>query len=184
MEYTDVMLDLETMGNKSNAAIVSIGAVEFNLLTGETGREFYKVVDLQSCLDVGLKAEAGTIYWWLQQSEEARKRICVKGEHISSVLGAFNFWMQDCVEKVKIWGNGARFDIGILEDAYVACQLQTSWYFRSEMDVRTLVAFKPEIKATYPMIGVEHDPIDDCKHQIGYCVETWKAINKPKQIRG
>lgn len=184
MEYTDVMLDLETMGNKSNAAIVSIGAVEFNLKTGETGRVFYRVVDLQSCLDVGLKINASTVYWWLMQSEAARKRICAKGEHISTVLNAFNLWMQDCVEKVKIWGNGARFDIGILEDAYVACDVYTPWYFRSEMDVRTLVAFKPEIKANCKMVGVEHDPIDDCLHQITYCVETWKALNKPKQVRG
>jgi len=53
MNYTDVMLDLETMGRKSNSALVSIGAVEFNLETGETGKEFYEVIDLQSCLDVG-----------------------------------------------------------------------------------------------------------------------------------
>jgi len=184
MEYTDVMLDLETMGNKSNAAIVSIGAVEFNLETGETGREFYKVVDLQSSLDYGLNVNGSTIYWWLQQSEAARKRICEKGDNLAGVLGEFNLWMQDCVEKVKIWGNGARFDIGILEDAYVACQLETPWYFRSEMDVRTLVALKPEIKATFPNIGVEHDPIDDCKHQIGYCCATWRSLNKPKEVKG
>jgi len=177
MKYTDIMLDLETMGKQSNSALVSIGAVEFNLETGETGREFYKVVDLQSCLDIGLKVQASTIYWWLQQTEAARKRICEKSEDIQSVLVAFNTWMLDCVDNVKIWGNGARFDIGLLEDAYVACQFKTPWYFRSEMDVRTLVAFKPEIKANYSFTGVMHDPIDDCKHQIKYCVETWRVIN-------
>jgi len=178
MEYTDIMLDLETLGNKSNAAILSIGAVEFNMETGETGREFYMVVDLESCLDAGLIINASTFYWWMKQSDEARKGVCEGGFDISSVLGAFNIWMGFCVDKVKIWGNGARFDIGILEDAYVATHLKTPWYFRSEMDVRTLVAFAPEIKANYPMMGVEHDPIDNCKHQIGYCHETWKKLNK------
>lgn len=178
MDFTDVMLDLETMGHKSNSAIVSIGAVEFNIETGETGREFYDVIDLQSCLDNGLKVQASTIYWWLQQNEEARKRICKKGKHISNVLSSFTYWMEDCVDKVKIWGNGARFDIGILEDAYVACNLKSPWYFRSEMDVRTLVSFAPEIKTNMPFTGVEHDPIDDCKHQIKYCHEIWKFLNK------
>ncbi len=178
MKYTDVMLDLETMGKTSNAALVSIGAVEFNIETGETGREFYRVIDLQSCLDIGLKVQASTIYWWLQQSEAARKRIYAKGENIRDVLVAFHDWMLEGTEKVKIWGNSARFDIGLLEDAYVACGMDNPWYFRSEMDVRTLVAFAPYIKANYPMIGVEHDPIDDCKHQIGYCVEIWNLINK------
>lgn len=172
------MLDLETLGNKSNSPILSIGAVEFNLETGETGREFYTTVDLQSCLDVGLKINGSTFYWWMQQSDGARKAICVEGEHILTVLNDFRIWIKDRVEKVKIWGNGARFDIGILEDAYVTNHLTIPWYFRSEMDVRTLVAFNPIIKSNYPNIGVEHDPIDDCKFQIGYCHETWLTLNK------
>lgn len=180
MEYTDVMLDLETMGNKSNTAIVSIGAVEFNMETGETGREFYEVVDLQSCLDVGLKVQASTIYWWLMQNETARKRICTDCQLIQKVLISFNLWMENCVKDVKIWGNGARFDIGILEDAYVACNMKTPWNFRSEMDVRTLVAFAPEVKANMPFTGVYHDPVDDCKHQIKYCVEIWNMLKTQK----
>lgn len=181
--FTDVMLDLETMGKKSNAVIVSIGAVEFNMETGETGRAFYQVVDLQSCLDVGLIVNGSTIYWWLQQSDEARKRICIKGEHIRTVLTLFGSWMQDRVAKINIWGNGARFDIGILEDAFVACGFnEMPWYFRSERDVRTLVGFAPDIKANMPFEGVEHDPIADCKHQIKYCSETSRRLNKYGKI--
>ena len=176
MEYTDVMLDIETMSDRSNAALVSMAAVEFNLATGETGREFYKVIDLQSCLDAGLTVNAGTIYWWLQKSDEARKRICENGEHIQKVLVDFNRWMQDCVDKARIWGNAARFDIGILEDAYKACYFDIPWYFRSEMDVRTLVSFAPEIKANMLLDGIHHNPIDDCKHQIKYCTATWKKL--------
>jgi len=173
------MLDLETMGKKSNAALVSIGAVEFNKMNGQTGREFYKVIDLQSCLDLGLKIEASTVYWWLQQSQGARDAITVdKKLPLATVLHMFGKWMDDCIKDVELWGNGARFDIGLMEDAYNACQLPNPWYFRSERDVRTLVAFKPEIKANEPTYGVEHNPIDDCKHQISYCHKTWKAINK------
>jgi hypothetical protein len=91
----------------------------------------------------------------------------------------FKKWMEGCVEKVNIWGNGVRFDVGLMEDAYVACGYQDMpWYFRSERDVRTLAAFAPHIKANYPDSGVEHYPIDDCKHQIGYCTETWLKLNK------
>jgi DNA polymerase III epsilon subunit-like protein len=35
-----VMLDLETMGKRAGCAIVSIGAVEFDINTGEIGRTF------------------------------------------------------------------------------------------------------------------------------------------------
>ena len=182
MEYTDVMLDLETMSKKSNGAIMSIGAVEFNLKTGETGREFYEVIDLESCLNLGLTVEASTIYWWLQQSQQARDAICDEPKHLSIVVQEFSRWMDDCIANVNVWGNSARFDLGKLEDAYIACGYTDSpWYFRSERDVRTLVAFAPEIKENEPFMGIEHNPIDDCKHQIAYCHKTWKKINKPKQ---
>lgn len=180
MIYTDVMLDLETLGNKSNSAILSVGAVEFNLKTGETGHEFYQVIDLQSCLDLGLTVEASTIYWWLQQSQQARDAICHEPKHLSLVVHEFNKWMQDCIEKVNIWGNAARFDIGKLEDAYIACGWKKNpWYFRSERDVRTLVAFAPDIKAKLPFESdFSHHPISDCKHQIKYCCKIWKKMNK------
>lgn len=178
MEYTDVMLDLETMGRKGNSALVSIGAVEFNLLTGETGREFYKVIDLQSCLDLGLEVEASTIYFWLQQSQAARDAITVdKKLPLATVLHMFKQWMDELPTEVNIWGNSARFDIGKLEDAYRICKMENPWYFRSERDVRTLVAFAPHIKETLPFEGTHHNPIDDCKHQIKYCIATWKKLN-------
>lgn len=180
MEYTDVMLDLETLGNKSNSALLSIGAVEFNIMNGKTGREFYKVINLKTCLDVGLKVNASTFYWWLEQSQEARDAVNVETKFdIRTVLHMFSTWMNDCIDGVNIWGNGVRFDIGILEDAYVACGYdEMPWNFRSERDVRTLVAFAPEIKANLPFTGTLHNPIDDCKHQIQYCTEIWKKLNR------
>jgi len=86
-------------------------------------------------------------------------------------------WMEGRIKDVKIWGNGVRFDIGLMEDAYSACQLLNSWNFRSERDVRTLVAFAPDIKTNFFFQGIEHNPIDDCKHQISYCTATWKKLN-------
>ena len=49
-----LMIDLETMGNKPNAPVVSIGAVFFEPSTGELGEEFYHVVSLKSSMDGGL----------------------------------------------------------------------------------------------------------------------------------
>ena len=174
-----LMLDLETMGNASNSAIVSIGAVEFDINTGETGREFYELVNLQSCINKGLSVNGGTIYWWLQQSETARKQICKPSENLNNVLGQLQSFMS-CLGDFQIWGNSARFDIGILESAYRALgheSITLPWNFRNERDVRTLVSFAPKIKEHYPFTGVEHNPIDDCKHQISYCCAIWQKLN-------
>lgn len=176
------MLDLETMGNKSNSAILSIGAVEFNIETGETGKEFYERINLQSCLDKGLIVNASTIYWWLQQNEKARKEVSMGGEDLASVLSRLQMFM-NTLGNFQIWGNGVRFDVGILEDAYVACGYQEMpWNFRNERDVRTLVSFFPYIKEHHPFQGVEHNPIDDCKYQIAYCHAIWNNIRYKYKI--
>lgn len=54
-DYRHVMVDLETMGKKSNAPVVSIGAVIFDPETGFLGETFYKVVSLESAVSWGLR---------------------------------------------------------------------------------------------------------------------------------
>ena len=179
--FEHVMLDLETMGNKSNAALISLGAVEFDINTGETGREFYNRIDLQSCLDRGLVINASTLYWWLTQNRQAQEEVAKGGDDLAAVLEGFEFWLRGTIKGVKLWGNGARFDIGLLEDAYVACGYKKiPWGFRDERDLRTLVAFAPEIKtrvtAKWKNNMVEHHPIDDCKMQIAYATEIWNRL--------
>ena len=36
----------------------------------------------------------------------------------------------------------------------------------------------PEIKKNCTFEGDKHDPVDDCRHQIKYLVETLKSIQK------
>jgi exodeoxyribonuclease VIII len=176
-----VMLDLETMGKRSNSALISLGAVEFNIDTGEIGDKFYSRIDLQSCLNVGLTVNGDTIYWWLTQNEKARHEIAKGGSPLQKVLFDFELWYSKLGDNIQIWGNGARFDIGLLEDAYVACGYQNMpWYFRGERDLRTLVAKAPEIKERVlnEFNGVKHHPIDDAKIQIKYASEIWNLKNK------
>lgn len=173
------MLDLETMGKQSNSVICSIGAVEFDIKTGNTGREFYRRIDINSCLDIGLTVDGSTIEWWLNQNEKARKAISTgKSLSITQALLEFTDFVETIGGKyLQIWGNAARFDLGILEDAYCAIKINIPWDFRLERDVRTLVSFAPKVREHYPNLGMEHNPIDDCKYQIGYCSAIWQKLN-------
>ena len=178
-----VMLDLETMGKRAGCAIVSIGAVEFDINNGGIGRTFYKVVNLQSCLNVGLFIDASTLYWWLQQSDAARQAICKPADSIQTVLEELRSFLA-CLGDFQIWGDGARFDIGILEAAYFAIGRGETlpWYFRNERDVRTLVSFDPAVKFEIPFTGTIHNPIDDCVYQINYCSKIWKNKNLSNKV--
>jgi hypothetical protein len=173
-----IMVDIETMSDAPQGALLSIGAVEFNLSTGETGKEFYVNVDLQSCLDVGLTVTASTIMWWFQQSDEARNSITeAKGEPLYEALQSFSIFVKDCGGKdCEIWGNGPTFDISNLINSYHKIKLPIPWDFRKERCVRTLVSFAPIIKSMTKFYGVAHNALSDCYHQIKYCSDTFKKI--------
>ena len=60
-----VVLDLETLSTRSNAAIVSIGAVAIENL--EVVDEFYVNVDPSTCKEAGLHIDPLTVEWWAEQ---------------------------------------------------------------------------------------------------------------------
>ena len=173
--FQHLMLDIETMGNESFSSIVSIGAVEFDIETGKTGKEFYTNVDLQSCIDLGLIMNASTIMWWMQQNEQARKDLTERAS--LPIIEALKYFANFCNKDYQIWGNSARFDCGILQNAYNKAGMTIPWDFRKERCVRTLVSFAPEIKTNYKSVGTAHNAVDDCKFQIGYCSEIWRSLN-------
>lgn len=173
MSQKHVMLDLETMGNTSYSSVISIGAVSFDIDSGERFNQFYQKIDFKSCLDVGLGVDASTIEWWLKQNEEARKLATQKGDNIYDVLKLFSEWFELENKNSYIWGNGARFDMGLLEDAYIRCKLDIPWSFRNELDLRTMVFLDPATKNGTKFEGIRHDPISDCNYQIDYLTKIY-----------
>lgn len=171
-----LMVDIETMGNSSNSAIVSIAAVEFDLDTGDTGREFYINVDLQSCIDAGLILDASTVLWWMNQDKKAQLTFQDNPASLGVALGQFVKFVGR--NNYKVWGNSARFDCGILQDAFKKIGVDICWDFWNERCLRTLVSFRPSIKEQTKFIGVKHNSIDDCKHQIRYASETWNYFKQ------
>lgn len=183
--YSNLMLDLETMGNKALAPIVSIGAVFFDPATGETGGEFYQVVSLESSMDFGAKPDAGTILWWLKQSPEARSAILVDDAvGLVETLENFDGFIADNAANgsasVQLWGNGSSFDCTILESAFELADTPfpiKHWNFR---DVRTVVELGKAVglNARYeiPFEGDQHNALDDARHQVKYVSAIWQRL--------
>ena len=179
--FSHLMLDLETMGTKSNSAIISIGAVEFNIQTGETGRNFYRNISLQSCIDIGLQMDADTIMWWMRQSDNARNSLIEIPPF--SIQQALIDFKEFCNKDYQIWGNSARFDLGLLENAYDKIRIPIPWKFNQERCLRTLTSFNPEIKCNIEFKGTAHNALEDCYHQIKYCHLTWVSLGKELTIK-
>lgn len=180
----DLMIDLETMGNKPNAPIVSIGAIFFNPQTGELGPEFYTAVSLESAMKQGAVPDGDTILWWLKQSPEARAAICVDDAmpivYALSELSHYIHRHADNPKYMKVWGNGATFDNVILRGAYERAGHVCPWAFRNDHDVRTIVTlgrvvgFDP--KQDMPFDGNMHNALADARHQAKYVSAIWQKL--------
>jgi DNA polymerase III epsilon subunit-like protein len=174
--FENLMVDLETMGTKSFSAITSIGALEFDMATGETGREFLVNVDLKSSVDHGLKIDPATVIWWLGQDKKAQNDMLKKDNQLSLPQALINFTDFINTNSYKVWGNSASFDLGLLGNAYDAVGISRPWQFYNEMCVRTLCNFYPEIKKNEPFKGTAHNALQDCYHQVSYCSKTWAKL--------
>lgn len=171
-----LMLDIETMGNQSYSAIVSIAAVYFDIMTGETYDEFYRCIDLKSCIDKGLIINADTLVWWFGQNENAIKEITRSDKY--SLGEALDDFSAFCTKDCEIWARSARFDCGILQNAYNKLDMPIPWDFRKERCVRTLVSFNEKLKDSVLRNGDDHNALHDCKNQIKYTVECYKSITE------
>lgn len=166
----DVMVDLETMGTGPNAAIIAIGAVEFDTATSRTGCQFYEVVSLESSVAGGGIMDPTTVMWWLGQSDEARKAVQADGVHINVALQRFTTWLGQRAlrDELRLWGNGAGFDNVVLETAYQRAQHPCPWRFYNNRCYRTIKAIAPDVKAI--RVGTHHNALDDAITQARHLI--------------
>lgn len=169
----DIMVDIETLSHKSNGIIISIGAVYFDIITGETGKQFYINIDPQTCVDAGLTFSASTVMWWLQQDKAAIDKLMDRQDNLHTALHEFMLFIEP---DTLLWGNSARFDLGMLNNAYDALGMVLPWKYWQERDVRTLVSFNPSLKKSI-VNDLPHDAISDCLYQIKYCTAIYNSLN-------
>jgi hypothetical protein len=165
--FTDVSVDLETLGVEPGAVITQIGLAAFNSRpANEAEHEIVGLridVDPQSCLDLGMHVSWATIAWWLTQEAEPRETMArSKGQHVAVALSEVNNFIEgQMAEGFKVWGNGATFDVTLLNEAYRAVGMGVRWGFRNVRDMRTLVAVTPEDKIMWGVPKVAHDAMHD-----------------------
>ncbi|WGL95323.1 3'-5' exonuclease [Arsenophonus nasoniae] len=183
-KFSHLMIDLETMGTRPTAAILSIGAVFFDPESGLLGDEFYERIDLNSVMQhKETTVEADTIKWWLTQSSEARREIVKDGLiSIQQALARFSGFitLSSVPDTLKVWGNGATFDNIILRSTYERFGFSVPWRWFNDRDVRTAVEFGRclnfDPKRDMPFEGIQHNALADAKHQAKYLSTIWKKV--------
>lgn len=173
-----VMLDIETMGKGSYAAIISIGAVKFDptqSVTPATADTFHARVSLESSMKAGLRVDASTVMWWLHPDmADARMELRFGAElELDEALLGFSQWYGED-DSLPVWGNGATFDNVIVSNAYQACGLERPWSYKADRCFRTLRALAPHV--VRPEHGTKHDALDDAVAQAKWVAEIMRAL--------
>ena len=171
-----IMVDIETLGTAKDAVILSIGAVQFNEQGVE--KKFYAQIDPESCTNFGLKIDARTVMWWLDQSDAARKALTsTKGMPLDLALNDL-YDAFDWKDK-QVWANGIDFDFVILENAFNAVGIKAPWMYWSKMDYRTVKNLVPRkvFEAYRKDAGVSHNALADAIAQAATLVELLKWVN-------
>jgi DNA polymerase III epsilon subunit-like protein len=162
----NVMVDLETMSTRADAAICSIGAVKFE------GKKildtFYCTIDIKTCKEAGLRISKDTVEWWSKQNKEAFKELTKNNISLEEALDKFAQWIGP--KSLLVWGNGAVFDNTILANAYFAIDKKPPWSCwddRCYRTVKNLFHWIPagERKGTY------HNALDDALYQTEHLIK-------------
>lgn len=171
MIYSNVMIDLETMGQGPDAAIVAIGAVAFDITSREIGPTYYHRITLESAMSMGGKADASTIIWWLQQSDEARHEITRPDGQVDLpiALQSFSRFMAENAEpEAEVYGCGSDFDNVILATAYQRAGLDRPWKWWRNRCYRTIKSMHRDVKIE--RIGTHHNALSDAYSQAQHLI--------------
>jgi DNA polymerase III epsilon subunit-like protein len=165
---TDIMLDLETLSIRPDAAIIVIGAIKFfrkgSMISMEDSEKFYRRITVESCKEVGLRIDKETLEWWKTQDKNVLYEALENPDRVplKQALQEFTEWMGN---SKYVWGNGDDFDCTILGEAFSRCGMQIPWKFFLTRDCRTLFDLAGIKKSDLPS-GLEHHAIHDCYRQI------------------
>lgn len=185
-----LMIDFETLGTAPSSACISLGAVAFNNQGIVAEKHF--TLNLKSQLRAGRTIDADTIIWWMQQEGAAKKQFLESrgGLSVAQFLIELEAFIDGSLAKVsekrdelKPWGNGANFDISILEDFFrrhhengndaIPWKFWNVWCYRTTSHLYGTKDALPRRQGTY------HNALDDARHQ----VNSWFAALKNRKSK-
>lgn len=172
----ELMVDLETMSLKSNALVLSIGAVKFELHNKGVEGKFEVILEVKEQEAKGRDISISTAFWWMNQNAAARSVFYDSSNRVAvpHALKQFNDFSKGCD---RIWGNGANFDNVILRSLYDNFGVPYNFKFWQDMCYHTLktLAGNPKIEIER---GVEHNALADAEYQAHCAQEYYQFIER------
>ena len=168
-----IMIDFETLGNKPDTAVLSLGAAVFT--QEKIISEKLWIFNVDGQLEAKRSVKFDTLQWWLNQNAGAKDvfRKCKdEGITIRDFVPQFLEFCQPH-SGIKVWGNGASFDVSIIENILDLAKVKTPWLFYNIRCYRTMKACFGIDKRERSQ--VTHNALQDAKDQANCLIEYWKT---------
>jgi len=172
----NVMIDIETLGNKGTPAIIQFAGVYFDPVTGENKDTMSVCLDADELQRKGFPMDASTVRWWLDQDITILKGILDAARPCGIALPQ----VREFLGYADVIWSHATFDFVTLQTHFQAFGIKPLPY-KASRDIRTLVSLSGINLYSYDWSKKTHDALDDCRFQIRYCVD---AMNKLKGTDG
>jgi hypothetical protein len=174
--FPQLMLDLETLSSEPDAPIIQIGAVPFDIRSGEIGERFRVNVRPDFART---PPSLDTLCWWLRQDEGARMSVA-QAEHgmlPAVACAAFeDFVTIHCIEKFELWAMPPEFDCVILANTFRSVSRRLPWRYNMTRDLRTLEALAGCTSADRVKPAVPHDAGSDAEAQARTAIAYWAKV--------
>lgn len=171
------IVDLETGGTRPGCRIFTVGAVMVDLNTGDEISSFYESISVD---DNHGELESGTMIWWSKQHEMARNACFDHKSKLTlfEVLEQFSDWYREYGGET-VWGNGATFDISMLEFHFNKYSIRIPWNYWAVRDLRTLEHLVgKDLKRSISFEGIKHHSLHDAFHEAKIAAMMWQKAKE------
>jgi hypothetical protein len=167
---THVFIDIEALGRKPGCAPIELGAVVFDLWTGEITDEFHRIIHPHGAL----KGERETLDWHAERgSYPFTPARYIAAERLPHVIADFLSWLPKEIDSVWAWG--ATYDFPVLDAAFAAIgETKEPWHYAKQECARTVWrrAFGDRKHAHRP-----HHALEDCRAGVRDLCEALGRLN-------
>ena len=163
-KFSNLMVDLETLGVSSGSAIVQIGLWAFNAnAMAESGRR------IKVWPNKNMKVDFETIQFWMGQPDLVRNMVVVNNEdrltEKEAIWGITQYLQDNCTQEFTLWALPSVFDVPLLEAMYDRNNTSYPWAHWRVKCARTLFDAHGISKAARVQPEVAHDALFDAKAQ-------------------
>lgn len=167
-----LMVDIESLDVGPRSVVTQVALYGLDEDEDEVIDDFvYSFLPIQPQLDLiqPRTISASTLWWWMQQSDEARamfeRNVLEDFETLPVMMRHLTREFQRMTSKYasyELWARGPQFDVVNLDSLYADCGMRAPWKYDSVRDLRTLMK----------MAGLSSEEVDKphgfIAHQAGW----------------